>query len=496
MFALPAPAVIETRCRSFPLPSRGSRGVVGGMKRVVYDFIEMPLGAVERGPHATVRERRAERMTSAELQRPFARRADHITRCWKWFTATHPGGDTKLDVRLAIDAFGATDGIAIMNAPEDADLAACVRDAFAAPLYVYGSRQRDQQTHVTVHFRREDQPAWTKVPARPAPVANEPVPQRGTTCVRIGGPPIASRLHPLRVTDFDPSRIPKPQPGIRTRAPAVPMVRIGCVSMSSLPKKKNLRGALQSNWGAYEACHAEARTRMPELAGTVHAKLLFDAYGGEPTLASVYGAGDTDLHACLDRALEQIWLDPPTEGTLIEANFTFVLSTEKPLPVRDLAWWRAHLENARSPIDGCRARHELAVDRLAAAPWIDDARVRAAFAELARYIASLDRETAATCLAEADDTLRDYTDVGEQTLASETASIESHVDRLEAVRTLARIAPWGPNLVLALAHSYRKDPARFAEGTALLEELQLDARLGDRVRVDDEPRPIQNSCAL
>ncbi|MFN0246354.1 MAG: hypothetical protein ACKV2T_05570 [Kofleriaceae bacterium] len=502
MFAVPTPSTPKTRCRSFPLPSGGSRGVIGGVKRVVYDFIEMPLGASVRGPRTNVRERRAARMTYSELHRPFARRATHITRCWKWFAATHPGRDTTLDVHLAIDVFGTTSELTIVNAPADADLAACVRDAFAAPLYVSGPRQNEQRTHVTLQFAREDQPPWKKPPARPVKIASEPVPSLGTTCVRVGEP-IAARLYPLRVSDFDPSRVPPPLPGMGRRIANVPKLRIGCVSSTTMPKKTKLRAALTSNWGAYEACHAAARERMPDLDGKVYAKLLFDVHGAEPTLASVSGAGDTELHACLDRALEEIWLEPPTESSLIEANFTFVLSSDATPPnehpsehATDHAAWRARFGAATTPIAGCTVRHELARDRMAAAPWIDDARVRAAFAELARFVAALGSADAAACLALVDATLREYTEVTEGMHAVEAERLGATVDRLEAVLPLARVVSWGNDLRWMLALAYRKDPARFEQGTAMLEELSLEPALTDAIRTDDPPRPIDNTCAL
>jgi hypothetical protein len=506
MFALPAPATPETRCRSFPLPDRGSRGVIGGARRTVYDFVEMPLGAIERGPRTAARERRADRMTNAELHRPFARRANHITRCWKWFSATHPGGDTTLDVRLSIDVFGATGDIAIRNAPEDADLAACVRDAFAAPLYVYGPRTNEHTTHVTLQFVREDQPPWKKPPARPTKIASEPLPSRGTTCVRAGEP-IASRLYPLRVSDFEPSRTPPPPPG--TRRVVTPMLRVGCVSMSTILKKVKLRGSFVSNWGAYEACHAAARERMPDLAGKVYAKLLFDVHGAEPTLASVSGAGDAELHACLDRALEEIWLDPPTQDVLIEANFTFVLANDATPPSEfamlpreygqttghtEPAAWRARLAAATTPLAACTARHELVLDRIAAAPWVDDARVRAAFTELARFVASLSPADLPACLALVEPTLHTYTDVTDRERTGER--FDASLDRLEAVLPLAKVVAWGAHLRWMIALAYRKDPARAGRGTAMLEDLVLDPAIRDAIRTDEPAHSIENTCVM
>ena len=488
MFAIPVVVPPETRCRTYPLPAHGSRGVIGGVKRIVYDFDTLTLGAIERGPRARHRERPASRMSPLLLQRPFARRANHITRCWKWFSATHPGGDTTLDVRLAIDAFGATGDVAIVNAPADADLAACVRDAFATPLHVYGPRSRDQQTHATLQFVRADQPAWPTPPVRPTHVIADALPARGSVCVRVGGEPIAARLGPLRISDFDPARAPRRGSG--------PALRVGCVSVAAMPRKKHLLAAIRSNWGAYEACHADARARLPELAGTVEAKLIFDLYGAEPTLASVRGAGDAELHACLDRAFEEIWLDPPSEGSLLEVNLTLALSAERSPAPRDRAAWHTKLASAPSSLEACRARHALLADRLAAAPWIDDARVRAAVAELARYIATRSHADASACLAEVEATLRDYAELDDRVLSIDASRVEPHVDRLDALRPLAPIAPWGANLLLAIARAYRNDPARFAEGSALLDELRLDPRVGDRIRIDDAPRPLENSCAL
>jgi len=492
MFAVPAPLPIETRCQTYPLSSQGR------MRRIVYDFAEMPLGAIERGPRTNVRERRADLMTSSELHRPFARRANHITRCWKWFAATHPGGDTQLDVHLAIDVFGATGDISVVNAPEDADLATCIRDAFAAPLYAYGPRQREQHTQVTIHFERADQPAWTKAPVRPMPITQEPLPARGSTCVRVVAKPIASRLYPLRVSDFDPSRIPPPPPpapGMRSHSIQVPSIRVGCVVMTRMPKKNELRAAIQSNWGAYEECHADARARMPDLAGAVEAKLFFDTNGAEPTLASVRGAGDAAFHACLDRALEEIWLDPPTDDTLIEANFTFPLVTDRPVVARDLAAWRAVFANAITPLAGCTARYELVQDRFIAAPWVDDARVRAAVRELTRYIASLSATDAAACLVEVEPRLHEYTGVDAGSRASDAERVEAYLDRLEAVLPVANLVAWGPNLRLMIALAYRKDPARVAEGTAMLQELVSNPNINDVVDVEQAPRSLDDTCA-
>lgn len=494
MFALPTPSIVETRCRTFPVPDRGSRGVIGGFRRVVYDFVDMPLGAIERGPRTELRERRIAPMTMRELARPFARRANHITRCWKWFAATHPGGDTQLDVHLAIDAFGATGDVTIANPPEAADLAACVRDGFAAPLYVYGARTHEQRTSVTLHFERADQPPWPTPPARPSPIAREPVPASGSVCARVQPGVVDARLPPRRVTDFDDARVPPPKPG--ERRVRIPSIRIGCVSVSSMPRKSGLRAAVASNWGAYEACHAEARARMPDLTGTVVAKLLFDTNGAEPTLASVSGAGDAELHACLDRALEQIWLDPPVSDTLIEANFAFPLVTDPPPPMRDAASWRTAFANATSPLDGCRVRHELAKDRLVAAPWVDDARVRAAFGELARYIAALAPADRAPCLAEVESTLHDYTGVSVDSTANRAVGVEARLDRLETVLPLASVVAWGPNLRWVIARAYRAQPARIAESERILAELALDPTIGDAVRADEGTTALEDHCSM
>ncbi len=494
MFALPTPSIVETRCRTFPVPAPGSRGVIGGMRRVVYDFMEMPLGAIERGPRTNLRERRRDPMTTNDRSRPFSRRAHHITQCWKWFAATHPGGDTQLDVQLAIDAFGATGDVTIANRLDAADLAACVRDAFAAPMYIYGARTHEQRTSVTIHFERADQPPWPTPPARPSPIAREPVPARGTVCARVQPGVVDARLPPKRVTDFDAARIPPPPPGERQVRP--PSIRVGCVSVSPLPRKANIRTAVVSNWGAYEACHAEARARMPDLGGTVVAKLLFDTNGAEPTLASVSGAGDAELHACLDRALEEIWLDPPTSDTLIEANIVFPLVTDLPPPVRDAASWRTAFATATSPLEGCRVRHELVTDRLLAAPWVDDARVRAAVGELARYIAALAPADRAPCLAEVASTLHEYAGVRVDSMANRAIGVEARLDRLETVLPLASIVDWGPNLRWMIALAYRAFPARAAESERILAELALDPTLGDAVRADESPGSLENPCPM
>ncbi|MGE0399752.1 MAG: hypothetical protein AB7T06_23765 [Kofleriaceae bacterium] len=496
MFALPELPPLATTCRTFPLPTGGSRGVIGGARTVVYDFAELPLGRVERGPRASQRERRVDPLTTNELLVPFARRNIHITQCWKWFAATHPGGDTELDVRLTFDVFGATSGIYIANKPADADLAACVRDGFAAPLYVYAPRNHERQTAVTIELVRADQPPWKKQPRRPAAITSEPLPERGSTCLATTSRRLDARVHRLRVSDFELSREPPPAPlpgGMRRRAIQIPQVRIGCVHVTQGPDKAALRAAVQSNWGAYEACHADARTRMPDLAGTIHATLTFGANGAEPTLATVSGAGDAELHACLDRALEEVWLDPPSIGLVI-ANFTFPLVLDEPPLVRDEAAWRAELARPLSALDGCRARHELVEDRLRAIPWIDDARVRAAFAELARYIAAQSPADAKACLAEVDATLRRYSGVDGSTLSHAADGLEARLDRLETLRPLIPIAEWGPNLMWMIALAYRKDPARFDEGTHMLEQLAQNPMFNDVVEIVEPVTGLQSGC--
>lgn len=487
MFAIPTPSTIETRCRTFPLsPTSGHN-----RRQVTYEFVDMPLGAIESGPRVRDRERRATPMTNVELHRPFARRADHITRCWKWFSATHAGGDTSLDVHLAIDAFGATGAITIVNKAADAELAACIRDQFAAPIHVAAPRGHESRVQARIELVREDQPAWTKTPPRPARITSEPVPEWGSTCVRVAAPPVVSRLYPLRVTDFDPSRSRVPR---RTHTSSL---RVGCILVENPPRKADIRSAVKSNWGAYEACHAEARARMPELAGAITAKLVFDVRGGEPTLASVTGAGDGELHACLDRALEEIWLDPPTASGVIEAHFTFDLVTDPPPAVRERADWNDVFARAATPIAGCHARRELVQDRVAAAPWLDDARVRAAYHELARYIATLSPADANACLVEVETMLRAFAGLDAMTRPGEAERFEGRLDRLVALAPLAKVAAWGPTLQLVIALLYRKQPERAAEAALILEQLML-TDLHDLVEptVEERAQPIGNGCAM
>lgn len=493
IFAVPAVPTTHTRCRSFPKPPKAS----SNGRTIIYDFAEMPLGAIESGARAGTRERRIDPMTANELHRPFARRANHITRCWKWFAATHPGGDTHLDVHLAIDAFGATGTINIVNNPEDADLAACIRDAFVAPLYVVSPHTHEQQTTVTIEFDRADQPAWKKPPVRPKPITTEPLPERGDSCLQVLPGVVSARLYPLHVTDFDTARIPPPPPapkGMRSHVAPMPALRIPCATVVRSPRKSALRAAVRSNWGAYEACHAEARARVPDLAGKIEAKLVFDGRGEHP-VATVSGAGDDAFHACVEGALAAIWLDPPTDGVII-ANFTFPLVTDPPPAIGDEAAWRAKLSKRMTPDEGCEARRALIDERLLVAPWVDDARVRAAFAELAAYIAKQAEPDAKRCLAAASQTLHDYAGVDTHTLSGDAEDLQARLDRLEVLRPLATIADWGPNLMWMIALAYRRDPAHVEEGNQILEALALDPKINDVVHVEEPARPIENACAL
>lgn len=499
MFATPVLAPIETRCRVFPART-GSRGVRGGLKRIVYDFAPVPLHAISHGVLAVDRERRVAWLRDRELHRPFLQRADHVTRCWQWFAATHPGGDTTIDVHLDIDEHGATGALRTNHRLADAELASCVRDGFVAPIYIDPPRSHGVIIQTTLRFERADQPAWPRTPTRPAPITHDVVPERGTSCVHVSRAPVAQRLPPLLVSDFDRSRIPPPPPNSRRSEP--PAIRVGCAFVSDQPRKRDIAAALRSNTGAYEACHAAARERDPALAGTVTATLLFDIDGAEPPLASVSGDGDAELHACLDRALEDIWLDPPTRDSLTEVHVTFDLVTSPAPAQRSREDWRVALAHATSPREACRLRAALAEDRMAAAPWIDDARVRAAMHELATFIASLPAADAAACLSDTAKLLAEYTQVtGGDLVRGPVPSAEHErrarmLDRLEAVLPLAAIAPWGPALRQVVGAIYRRDPARHAEGMRMLRELAQRGPDGATLVIDETPMPINNSCAF
>jgi hypothetical protein len=210
----------------------------------------------------------------------------------------------------------------------------------------------------------------------------------------------------------------------------------------------------------------------------------------------VSGAGDRELHACLDRALEEIWLDPPSGESLITAHFVFPLVTTAPAVEPDRDAWHAQLAKSSSPIAGCRVRHDLVKDRLAAIPWIDDARVRAAFGELAHYIASLSPVNAKACVAEVDETLHDYTQINAKSRSTEVQWVASHLDRLEAVLPAANALAWGPNLRWQIALVYRRQASRFDEGTRILQELMLDPTINDVVEVEERERGLENTCAM
>jgi hypothetical protein len=270
--------------------------------------------------------------------------------------------------------------------------------------------------------------------------------------------------------------------------------------------KRALELAVASNRGAVQACYRDALDRTPGVTGTVEARLLFGATGAVLSMQTS-GAGDATFRACVADAMKALWVEPSDGGT--QAIFTFALA---PLPApRDddltarleigdvdgvLAVWKQRLANPHTALDGCRARLGIVLALSTAAPWLDDDRVRAAVAELARFAATLPPEPARTCAAEAESTLRDYTEVGAESPVGREASAR-HLARYEAVLAMAQLLDWGANLRWYRAEALLSTP-RHAEAEQQLRELASDPKLGAAVTARLEalakPEWLRDAC--
>lgn len=479
------PSGFITQGRALPVP----------MKRKVYDFAPMILAPLRRGPRLADRPRIGIGRTSYDLRAMFAHNATEITDCWK--AATSRGATpTSLVVGVVIEPLGNTRDLTVESTrAQDDPLVACVRAALATFTFT-GTTTQPIQLGATLVFERSTQPEWSHVVG--APVAQPDQDLRiGTVCSPVlDDAPIARvRLpNPLHVTDWDESREPP-------RRGQVPSVRIGCSISMFETDKRTLRTAIKSNYGALQACYAEAFERDPALKGDVMLRTWFRRSGSAANPMVTGGVGDPSLHACLVAAVQDLWVAPgPSEDLGLEVNLTFTL--EPPAiatPADDdpvarytagdfegaIAAWTAKLNTPVSLTLGCTGRAGVLLAIAELEPWLDGGRLRAAIADLARAAAALSPEAARSCVAPVADVIAELTRARGQPMGTQLTY--PWLERYEAALPLAPYLDDGPTVRWFYAEALLATP-RAAEGLELLQKLAWDPKLGPSIARELEAR--------
>jgi hypothetical protein len=271
---------------------------------------------------------------------------------------------------------------------------------------------------------------------------------------------------------------------------------------------------VKSNYGALQSCYADAAARDPSLAGDVMLQVTFDRAGATNTARITGGVGDPGLHACLIAAIKDLWISPgPRDALALEVNLTFTLAPlPSPRPAADdpvallaggdaegaLVAWTAKLRTPVSPELACRGRAGVLLAIAELAPWLDDARVHAAIADLARAASALSIEHARTCVAPVADVILTFTRARGQP-GGEHLLTHIWLERYTAALPLAPYLDDGASLrwhhALALLHTPRR-----AEAMTLLEKLAWDPKIGAAVAQELERRksaptePISDTC--
>lgn len=132
-----------------------------------------------------------------------------------------------------------------------------------------------------------------------------------------------------------------------------------------------------------------------------------------------------------------------------------------------------------------------------AAPWLDDARVLAAIANLARSAVELPLDQARSCVAEVANLLELYVRIQGRSKPPNGSPI-GHLARYEAVLPLAHLVDWGSRLGWHYAERLLRT-SRADEGEALLAELASDPAVGPDVTAwlahrTERPEMLHDLC--
>lgn len=470
----------------------------------IYDFAPIELRPVDAGPRIRDRPRIGIGRTTRDLRTVFAENRTDIANCWK-FASSRGARPTTLVVGMTIEPLGSTRDLTVTSErADDTQLATCVRSALEGATFV-GTTSRPLRLTTELAFTHADQPPW-KSPW-PSPVPRAWIDRRrGTVCSSVldDGPvaPVAL-AKPLEVSDADPSRVP-PRPG-------VPEVKLGCAQTILETDKRAVRAAFESNRGALQRCYAEAATRDPNLAGEVAFQLAFDPAGTVRSARLASGVGDAAFHACMLRALEELWVMPVPSSPL-EVNVPFTLAPRPAAPpARDdpaallaaghaeaaIAAWTAKLRTPVSPELACRGRAGVLLAVAQTAPWLDDARVTAAIADLARAATALSPRAARACVALVADTIAQLTRARGKPVR--TALTHEWLARYAAALPLAPYLEDGATLRWFHAEALLRTPRR-AEALELLRGLTKEPTIGRAISEELEARaqhptdPIGDLC--
>ncbi|MBS1121342.1 MAG: hypothetical protein H6Q90_3570 [Deltaproteobacteria bacterium] len=452
---------------------------------MIYEFAPRPIEPVRRGPTTADRSRAGLPRSSLQLDEAFNRAAQPITRCWKWASA-RGATPTTIEVTFTADGFGKTSQLSVTAKHHaSAELVGCLQDTLRE-LELRELSARTTRMTATLLFTLADQPPWPARPRRPIAIAAEGLRQRTCTPILVDGPIDRVKAGvPLEVSDADASRTPH-----------LPTVRVGCVTRSWLPNKRDIRQAFEANLGAYQRCYADARSRDPGLAGTVLLTARF-AGSGIASNVTVSGAGEASFESCLVAAARDVWLTPsPGAGHSIEVRFPLALvpatqptaqTAEALLVAGDsdaaIERWAAELATSRDAPSACLARVGILRALVAQAPWPDDARTDAALRELGAFAATMRRSELLPCIEQASDLIRELAmaEVGQQRNFrwSSLGRVEAMLPLAQAIDgALARRRPsspeprrWYPELRLLRAELLLLDGDRRLEAISELKAL-------------------------
>ena len=472
----------------------------------LYEFSELAILPVRRGPRTQDRPRNGVGRSSRSLRTVIASRAAEIEDCWK-HASSRGAPPTELGVSLTIEPLGSIRDLEVTGPPE---LAGCVKTALA-PIAFSGATTRPIHLGFTIDLRAADQPAWQ----RPWPLHADSAavdPRSGTVCTPVvdDGVIVEVRLPaPLAVWDRDDSRTPP----VRGRAIVTPSVKVGCTAERVRGDRRSVSTSFLSNLGAYQSCFADARDRDPALAGVLTVELTFNDNGTVVNPKVVSGRGDAAFHACVVAALQEIWLTPPPlRDQAIAVRIPIKLaSLPTPAPAATdpaallaagdpdgaLAAFTARLRGPLSVHAACDARAGVVLAIAQLSPWLDDARLAKAIADLARAAERLTPASADRCIAPVADVI--VTLAGAAGAPHGLALMHPWSGRLTAALPLAPFLDHGSRLLWWYAESLLATPRAF-EGRALLRKLMWDPIVGAAVatalqRRGDRIESLADTCS-
>ncbi len=478
----------------------GGPSAVAAPRAPLYELAPIAIRPVRTGPRLAQRSRAGKARSWLQLDEAIARAHGKLAGCWKW-AAARGAPETTLDLAFTMTPLGKTIGHSIVDpAGKSPELVACLQDNLVH-LAIDEPSPRTTRMRARVAFVRANQPAWPTPPKRPSPAPPE---AHTRTCVPVlDDAPVDQLASPILYTvdDFDEARNPP------TRG--VPVVFLGCRRFDRLQLAKvDIRTAVESNRGAFEACFADALARDPALAGIVDVHLRFVA-ATTPTEIAVTGPGDDAFHTCIDAATRELWMPEVAARDTLDANLHFELAPAIALPATAsprerlaagdadaaLAGYLRALAAAHDDRTRCDARAGILQAAAALAPWLDDVRVIAAAKDLTTFAASVPEPIAKGCLEPLDELLRriayGHRGDGTQTLRW------SWLDRTEAVLPAAPRLAWGPLLRVLHAAQLAMTVAHHTAGVEALHALADTVGADVRGLVErelaryDEPHPVE-----